>query len=145
LQIAAALELGMAAWSFRMKTSFVAAWTFPALLCAWAIAGAQTAPRAAESPEAPGVTSHVETPTESDPNQPASKMADPEAPTAGHDDVTGKDEITPDLTSPDSTQVEKANTKHPDFMTLDPNNHGYLTRMTSATTSGCARILSAVT
>lgn len=112
-----------------MKTRYVAAGAFPAFLCVWAVAASQTAaPRAAEVPQAPGVTSHVETPTESDPNnQPASNMADPETPTAGHDDATAKDEITPDLRSPDSTQVEKATTQHPDFLTLDTNNHGYLT------------------
>jgi|HubBroStandDraft_6_1064221.scaffolds.fasta_scaffold804470_2 hypothetical protein len=110
-----------------MKTRYIAALAFPALLCVWALAAAQTAPRAAEAPEAPGVTSHLETPTESDPSQPASNVADPETPTAGHDDVTGKDEISPDLRTPSSTQVEKATTKHPDFLTLDINNHGYLT------------------
>jgi hypothetical protein len=110
-----------------MKSKYVVAWAFPALLFGCAIATAQTAPRAAEAPQAPGVTSHLETPTEADPNQPAATVADPETPTAGHDDATGKDQKTPDLASPDSTQVEKANTKHPDFLTLDPNNHGYLT------------------
>jgi hypothetical protein len=109
-----------------MQTRYIAAWAFPALLSVWALAASQTAPRAAEAPGAPGVTSHLETPTESDPSQAASTVADPETPTAGHDDVTGKDEISADLRSPSSTQVEKASTKHPDFLTLDTNNHGYL-------------------
>ena len=104
-----------------MKSTFVAPWAFAALLFGCAIAHAQVPPRAAEAPIAPGVTSHVETPTEADPNQPA-KVADPQEPTAGHDDVTGND-----LIAPDSTQLEKATTKHPDFLTLDTNNHGYLT------------------
>jgi len=38
-------------------------------------------------------------PTESDPDQPANKVADPETPTAGHDDVTGKDQPSSDLTA----------------------------------------------
>jgi hypothetical protein len=110
-----------------MKARYVAAGAFAALLCAWGSAAAQSAPRASGAPEAPGVTSHLETPTESDANQPASNVADPETPTAGHDAATGKDEISSSLRSPDSTQVEKATTKHPDFLTLDTNNHGYLT------------------
>lgn len=110
-----------------MKAKYVVTLACPALILGWAIANAQTAPRGAEAPLAPGVTSHLETPTDSDPNQPANKAEDPETPTAGHDDVTGKDQPSPDLTKPDSTQVEKANSKHPDFLTLDPNNHGYLT------------------
>jgi hypothetical protein len=110
-----------------MKAKYVVTLAGPALLLGWAIANAQAAPRAAEAPQAPGVTSHLETPTESDPDQPANKVADPETPTAGHDDVTGKDQPSSDLTAPTSTQVEKATTQHPDFLTLDPNNHGYLT------------------
>ena len=105
-----------------MKPIYVAPWAFAALLFGCAIANAQTPPRAAEAPMAPGTTSHSETPTESDPNQPSDKVPDPETPTAGHDDATGKN-----LISPDSTQVEKVTTKHPDFITLDPNHHGYLT------------------
>jgi hypothetical protein len=110
-----------------MKAKYVVALACPALILGWVIAIAQAAPRGAEAPQAPGVTSHSETPTEADPNQPANKAEDPEVPTAGHDDVTGKDQPSPDLTKPDSTQVEKAASKHPDFLTLDPNNHGYLT------------------
>jgi hypothetical protein len=113
-----------------MRTSYIAALTFPALLLGCALANAQGAPRSAEAPQAPGVTSHLVTATDSDQpasNAPASTVADPETPTAGHDDATGKDEPSPSLSSPDSTQVEKATNKHPDFMTLDLNNHGYLT------------------
>jgi hypothetical protein len=110
-----------------MKAKYVVTLACPALILGWVIANAQAAPRGAAAPQAPGVVSHSETPTESDPNQPANKAEDPEVPTAGHDDVTGKDQPSPDLTKPDSTQVEKATSKHPDFLTLDPNNHGYLT------------------
>jgi hypothetical protein len=114
-----------------MKAKYVVTLACPALILGWVIANAQGAPRASGAPQAPGVTSHLETPTD-DPDQPANnvpanKAEDPEVPTAGHDDVTGKDQPSPDLTKPDSTQVEKANSKHPDFLTLDPNNHGYLT------------------
>jgi len=98
-----------------MKAKYVVTLAGPALLLGWAIANAQAAPRAAEAPQAPGVTSHLETPTESDPDQPANKVADPETPTAGHDDVTGKDQPSSDLTAPTSTQVEKATTQHPTF------------------------------
>jgi hypothetical protein len=113
-----------------MKSKYAAASAFPILLLVCALANAQAAPRAAEAPTAPGVTSHLVTPSDSDQpasNAPASTVADPETPTAGHDAATGKDEPSPDLSSPDSTQVEKATTRHPDFMTLDLNNHGYLT------------------
>ena len=111
----------------KSKCRYVAAWAFPALLLGCAIATAQQAPRGAEAPLAPGVTSHVDPATVPDPAQPAATVPDPEVPTAGHDDATGKDQTSPGLTSPSATQVEKANTKHPDFLTLDPNNHGYLT------------------
>jgi hypothetical protein len=119
------LKVQVAARSFLMNSKYVAAWAFPVLLLGCALANAQAAPRAAEAPTAPGVTSHLVTPTDAD--QPAANVADPDAPTAGHDDATGKDQPSPDLASPDSTQVEKATTRHPDFMTLDSNNHGYLT------------------
>jgi hypothetical protein len=105
-----------------MKPIYVASWAIATVLCGCAVVNAQTPPRAAAAPMAPGVTAHPETRTETDPNQPADKVPDPETPTAGHDDATGKN-----LISPDSTQAEKANTKHPDFITLDPNHRGYLT------------------
>jgi hypothetical protein len=89
------------------------------------MAVAQVAARAAAAPTAPGVTSHVETPAASDPDQPA--VAEQQDPTAGHDEATGKNLPTPDLSHPASTQVEKATAKHPDFLSLDTNNHGYLT------------------
>lgn len=107
-----------------MKPVYLAPWAFGALLCGAAIAIAQVPPRAAEAPMAPGVTSHLETPTET--NQPA-QATDPEEPTAGHDDATGKNLTSADLSQPDSAQVEKATVMHPDFLTLDTNNHGYLT------------------
>src|ERR1700722_3775990 len=113
--------------SAHMRAKYVVTLAGPALILGWAIANAQAAPRAAQKPQAPGVTSHLETPTESDPDSPAYKVADPDPPTAGHYDVTGKDQPSPDLSAPTSTQVEKATTPHPDFLTLDPNNHGYLT------------------
>jgi hypothetical protein len=111
-----------------MKSRYLAISALPALLLlGCAIANAQSAPRAAEAPLAPGVTSHPAAAPDPDPMQPADTVADPDVPTHGHDDATGKDQPSSALTAPTSTQVEKANTKHPDFMTLDPNNHGYLT------------------
>lgn len=110
-----------------MKSTCLALWGCAVLSLACAIGSAQTPPRPAQAPMAPGVTSHSETRTESDPNQPTDKVPDPETPTAGHDDATGKDLRSPDLRSPDKTQVEKTATKHPEFISLDPNNHGYLT------------------
>jgi hypothetical protein len=115
-----------------MKAKYVVTMAGPVLLLGWAIANAQAAPHTAESPQAPGVTSHLVTPADADSDQPAneqpaSKVPDPETPTAGHDDVTGKDQPSPGLSAPSSTQVEKATAQHPDFLTLDPNNHGYLT------------------
>jgi hypothetical protein len=101
-------------------TSFAAAICLGTLF-AWVVARAQMPPRAAEAPMVPGVTSHLEYPTESNANRPANGV-DPETPTAGHDDATGKD-----ATAPDSTQPEKATSKHPDFLTLDINNQGFLT------------------
>lgn len=84
------------------------------------IAGrAQTPARAPAAPMAPGVTSHPEYPSAA--NQPASGV-DSEMPTAGHDDATGNN-----LIAPDSTQAERATSKHPDFLSLDVNNRGYLT------------------
>jgi hypothetical protein len=110
-----------------MTLKYAAAWAaVTALFFGCAIATAQSAPRAAEAPAAPGVTSHPDIPTESDPNQPAANTPDPETPTAGHDAATGKDQLSSGLTSPSSTQVEKANAKHPDFLKLDSNNRGYL-------------------
>jgi hypothetical protein len=109
-----------------MKATGIGLWTIAALLFGNVTAVAQVPPRSAEAPMAPGVTSHLETPSQSDATQPA-KATDPEEPTAGHDDATGKNLKSPDLNQPDSTQVEIATTKHPDFITLDANNHGYLT------------------
>jgi|SRR5450755_808708 hypothetical protein len=103
-----------------MNRIYVAPCLLAVLLCAAGIANAQNQPRTPVAPLAPGVT-HTENPTPTDPNQPA-KVEDPEAPTAGHDDVTGND-----LISPDSRQVEKATIAHPEFRTLDINNRGYLT------------------
>jgi hypothetical protein len=82
---------------------------------------AQTSSRAPTAPMAPGVTTHVENPTESEFNRQAIDV-DPEAPTAGHDDATGNN-----LIAPDTTSAEKATAQHPDFLTLDTNNRGFLT------------------
>ena len=109
-----------------MKPINIAFWTSTILLLGSAMAFAQVSPRPAQAPMAPGATSHVETPTESDPSQTA-PATDPDEPTKGHDDATGNNVKSPALGQPDNTQVEKATTKHPDFLTLDTNNHGYLT------------------
>jgi hypothetical protein len=103
-----------------MRKMYLAPTALAVLFCVYGIATAQNSPRTPVAPLAPGVT-HTENPTPSDPSQPA-KAEDPEMPTAGHDDATGKDVITPD-----STPAAKANTPHPEFRTLDINNRGYLT------------------
>jgi hypothetical protein len=101
-----------------MKTHYIAIGVSAALLFGYAIANGQRAQHAQEAQMAPGVTSHVENPTENDPSQPATT----EQPTAGHDEVSGKDEV-----SPPANQPTKTTEKHPDFGSLDQNNHGYLT------------------
>jgi hypothetical protein len=116
----------IAAEEAPMKPIGTGQWAFAILFLGGAVAFAQVAPRPAQAPMAPGVTTHVETPTESDPTQPA-KATDPEEPTAGHDDATGKNLKTPEIAQPDRAQVAKATTAHPEFLTLDTNNHGYLT------------------
>lgn len=103
-----------------MRKIYLAPGTLAVLLCAYGVATAQNSPRTPVAPLAPGVT-HTENPSATDPSQPAT-AEDPEMPTAGHDDVTGKDVI-----DPHTTQAEKATAKHPEFRTLDINNRGYLT------------------
>jgi hypothetical protein len=102
-----------------MRKIYLAPVALAVLLCGYGVATAQNSPRTPVAPLAPGVT-HTENPTATDPSQPA-KPEDPELPTAGHDDVTGKDLIAPD------SQSQKAAAKHPEFRTLDINNRGYLT------------------
>jgi hypothetical protein len=101
-----------------MKSHYIAIGVSAALLFGYAIANGQAAQHAQQSQMAPGVTSHVENPTESDPAQPATT----EQPTAGHDEVSGNDEV-----STPANQPTKTTEKHPDFASLDQNNHGYLT------------------
>jgi hypothetical protein len=107
-----------------MKTTHIAI-GFVATLsfgCAIVLAGqgqrSQSAPGAQDSQMAPGVTSHVENPTTDD----SSQSPKTDQPTAGHDKVSGNDEI-----STDPNQADKTTQKHPNFGSLDQNNHGYLT------------------
>jgi hypothetical protein len=101
-----------------MKNYLIVAAVSAALFFGYASANGQAAQHAQESPMAPGVTSHLEDPTANDPAQPVQT----EQPTAGHDEVSGKDEI-----STDGNQATKTTEKHPDFASLDQNDHGYLT------------------
>jgi hypothetical protein len=107
-----------------MKASHIAVAIGTALLLGYAIAyggqgqRSQSAPSAQDAQMAPGVTSHVEDPTTDDSTEPPKT----EQPTAGHDDVSGKDE-----TSTDPNQASKTTDKHPNFGSLDQNNRGYLT------------------
>jgi cytoskeletal protein RodZ len=117
-----------------MKTELLYVSACCALLFACAIAGAQTvaqsAPRAPKAPTDAQVMApkpaQTETPTETDASQTdasrVDKATDPEAPTASHDEVTGRD-----LPTPSSVPPANAGVSHPDFKTLDVNNRGYLT------------------
>jgi hypothetical protein len=100
-----------------MKANFIVAGISAALLLGYAAAFGQGAQRAQQAPMSPGVTSHVEDPTETDSTQPVT-----EQPTAGHDEVSGNDEV-----STDGGQASKTTDKHPNFASLDQNSHGYLT------------------
>jgi hypothetical protein len=101
-----------------MKAHYIVVGVAAALLLGYAVAFGQPAPRAQQAPTSPGVTSHVENPTETDSTQPVKT----EQPTAGHDEVSGNDEM-----SADDGQANKTTDKHPDFASLDQNSHGYLT------------------
>ncbi len=101
-----------------MRANYVVLGVSTALLLGYALANGQAAQHAQEAPMSPGVTSHVENPTESGAGQPVKT----EQPTAGHDEVSENDEI-----STDGNQVRKTTEKHPEFASLDQNNHGYLT------------------
>ena len=117
-----------------MKSANFAAWQCGVLLFASVNAGAQTA--AAPAPRAPTAPTDAQvmsprpaqpgTPTGTDASQPdpsrVDKATDPEAPTASHDAVTGRD-----LPAPSSVRPPNAVVSHPDFNTLDVNNRGYLT------------------
>ena len=117
-----------------MKSANFAAWTCGVLYFVCVNADAQTtappAPRAPTAPTDAQVMSprpaQSETPTGTDASQPdtsrVDKATDPEAPTASHDAVTGRD-----LPAPSPVRPPNAVVSHPDFKTLDVNNRGYLT------------------
>src|SRR5665213_2255782 len=117
-----------------MKAAYFTPWGFGLLVLGCTVAGAQsTAPRAPRAPAAP-TDAAVQAPrpaqtdssSAADSSQPdptrVDKATDPDAPTASHDDVTGKSEA-----APSPVQAPNAVVSHPDFKTLDVNNRGYLT------------------
>ena len=101
-----------------MNANYVVLGVCTALLLGYTLANGQAAQHAQQAPLAPGVTSHVENPTETDDTQPVKT----EQPTAGHDEVSQNDEV-----STPPNQANKTTEKHPEFASLDQNNHGYLT------------------
>jgi hypothetical protein len=117
-----------------MKSAYLAPWAYGVLFFGGAIASAQTttqaAPRAPTAPTDAQVMSpgpaRTDTPTATDASQTdasrVDKATDPEAPTASHDDVTGRS-----LPTPSTVRAPNAVVSHPDFKTLDVNNRGYLT------------------
>ena len=116
-----------------MKAAYFTPWGLGVLVLGCAVAQAQSvAPKAPRAPSAPtdaGVQAPRPAQADSSPadsSQPdqtrVDKATDPEAPTASHDDVTGRSQPTP---SP--VQAPNAVVSRPDFKTLDVNTRGYLT------------------
>jgi hypothetical protein len=118
-----------------MKLTYLTPVACAALLCAGAIANAQTAPSNSSAPASSAQSGSTDTPTPGTSNKgnnldttSKSPKVDPAAtpPTAGQDKSHGNDMVDSSGTGKDSA-MKQANASRPEFSTLDTKNKGTLT------------------
>jgi hypothetical protein len=118
-----------------MKLTYLTPVACAALLCAGAIANAQTAPSNSSAPNSSAQSGSTDTPTPGSSNKgnnldttSKSPKVDPGSapPTAGQDKSHGNDMVGPNGAAKDG-DMKQANASRPDFSTLDMKNKGTLT------------------